>query len=183
MRIAQIRSMDISNGPGIGISLFTNGCPIRCPGCHNSSIWDPNGGVSFSHVKHGEKILKMLDNKYITRFSILGGEPIMPDNVTDLMELVMTIKAYKPDVKIWLYSGYTLEQLVEWVKTPNDKFDSFERSDLGGLLSSIDVLVDGPYIQEQRDVALKFKGSTNQRIIDMRETDWWNHGKVVELDF
>lgn len=183
MRIAQIRSMDISNGPGIGVSLFTQGCPIRCEGCHNSSIWDPKGGESFSHVKHGEKILEMLNNKYVTRFSILGGEPIIPENVTDLMELVLAAKAYVPDIKVWLYSGYTLEQLTKWVKAPNDKFDAFERSDLGGLLSNIDVLVDGPFIQEQKDIALKFKGSSNQRIIDMRATDWWNSGKVVELDF
>lgn len=162
MRYAQIRSMDISNGEGIGISLFTQGCPIRCPECHNSSIWDFNGGTEFTKETEQE-IIKLLKPNYITRFSILGGEALLPQNYRDLYNLCTEIKFARPDIKIWLWSGYTFEEIWQHAQEDTTNY-------LFALLGIVDVLVDGPFIAEQRDITLKWRGSKNQRVIDLKST-------------
>lgn len=173
MRYAQIRSMDISNGEGIGVSLFTQGCPIRCEGCHNSSIWDFDGGKEYNSGVTN-KILEAIQPNWIERFSILGGEPLITQNLKELLDLIMKIKLFKPKIKIWIYTGFTYEQLQKRIQdNPNDYY-------INPILKFSDVLVDGQFVQEKKDLTLRFKGSSNQRIINLRETDVQN--KIILLD-
>lgn len=177
MRYAQIRKMDISNGEGCGISLFTQGCPIKCKDCHNSSIWDFDGGKPWNLAVQ-EQIIDLMKPHYIVRFSILGGEPLIPQNIADLADLVQRIKQCYPDKKIWLWSGYVWQQIYvtaydmsgDVEEIPQDIWTIEEKRALQTILETIDILVDGPFIQEQRDITLKWRGSENQRIIDVKKT-------------
>ena len=110
MKYAEIRSMDISNGEGIGISIFVQGCPIHCKNCFNKETWDFNGGYEWNQEAK-DKLFSLLNRSYIRRISILGGEPLCKENCKDVLELVKEIKTRQPNKKIWVYSGYTLEQL------------------------------------------------------------------------
>lgn len=179
MRYAQIRKMDISNGEGIGISLFTQGCPIRCPQCHNSSIWSFNGGKLWT-TNAQEQIIDLMRPEHITRLSILGGEPLVPQNVADLADLVQRVKQCYPDKKIWLWSGYTWPQI--WAtaydmtgtseENPQDIWTIEEKRALQTILETIDILIDGPFVQEQRDITLKWRGSRNQHIYKRVDNQW-----------
>lgn len=159
--------MDISNGLGVGVALFTQGCPIHCPGCFQPETWSLNGGEEYT-AETEEKILELIDRPYISRFSILGGEPLIERNLFLLSTLISKIKAIRPDIKIWLYSGYTIEQLQDRLKNNITGYLQY-------ILNSIDILVIGPFIQEQKDITLQFKGSANQRLLDMWETDLTNN--------
>lgn len=173
MRYFQIRSMDISNGIGIGTSIFLSGCHFHCKNCHNQELWDFNCGNEYTNdVKN--KILKTLQPKWVERFSILGGEPLETINLKELLALIENIKVLRPDIKIWIYTGYTYEQLQERIKKNKDDYY------LEPILRLADVLVDGPFIQEKKDLALVFKGSSNQRIIDLQKTHATND--IVLLD-
>ena len=155
MNYSQIRYMDISNGPGIGISLFVQGCPIRCRNCFNPETWDFKGGKTWTQEIRN-KFTALANRDYIHRVSILGGEPLAHENLSDISQLLETLKAlYKETKAVWLYTGYTFEEFNE---------------DQLKVMANIDVLVDGPYIHEQRDITLPYKGSTNQRVIDVQET-------------
>ena len=161
MRFAQIRSMDISNGEGVGVSLFVQGCPFHCKNCFNSDTWDFNGGKEWTE-KTKDKFMKLINRPYIKRVSILGGEPLANKNYLTVRYLLKEIKNKFPEKQIWLYSGYTLEH--------------FSREQLRTIIYA-DVLVDGEYIDEQRDITLKWRGSKNQRVIDVQQT--LKQGKVV----
>lgn len=156
MRYALIREMDVSNGLGIGVSIFVQGCPIHCPGCFNSDIWDFDGGHDFDEELMDE-LYESINKPYISRLSVLGGEPLASRNIDDVATLISWVKTTFPDKKIWLYTGYELayENFFEHY------FD---------LLNMCDYVVDGRYIQEQRDVSLAFRGSRNQRVIDVKAT-------------
>ena len=177
MRYAQIRKMDISNGEGCGISLFTQGCPICCKDCHNASIWSFEGGKPWTLAAQ-EQIIELMKPDYIVRFSVLGGEPLLPQNVADLADLVQRIKQCYPDKKIWLWSGYVWQQIYvtaydmsgDVEEIPQDICTIEEKRALQTILETIDILVDGPFIQEQRDITLKWRGSENQHIIDVKKT-------------
>lgn len=171
MRYAQIRKMDISNGLGVGVALFTQGCSLHCLNCHNSSIWDFNGGKEFT-AEEIEKILKLLKPDYVTRFSILGGEPLESCNLLKLSILVGLVKSYYPNIKIWCYTGYIYEDLLQKDQQDQMRFLSY-------IFDNIDVLVDGPFIEEQKDISLKFRGSANQRVIDLKETK--KQGRIILL--
>lgn len=160
MRYAQIRKTDISNGEGIGVSIFTQGCPIHCPGCHNSSIWDFEGGHRFTQ-KTIKTIKELVRPSHIKRFSVLGGEPMLARNLDDLAELLQQVKSVRPGIKIWVWTGYTFEELMKMY----DGSEVFWR-----LMSYVSVLVDGCFVQEKKDLGLKWRGSSNQRVIDMRKT-------------
>lgn len=156
MRYAQIRSMDISNGEEIGVSLFVQGCPIHCPECFNSIAWDFNGGYQWTEeVK--EQFIKLIDRPYIKRVSILGGEPLASQNVSAVISLVTDIRELYPDKKIWLYTGFTWEALLQ--AEPMKK---------AALLC--DIVVDGQYRDELKDPSLNWRGSSNQRVIDVSKT-------------
>lgn len=173
MRYFQIRSMDISNGIGIGTSIFLSGCHFHCKNCHNQELWDFNSGDEYTNDAKN-KILKTIQPKWVERFSILGGEPLETTNLKELLALIENIKALRPDIKIWIYTGYTYEQLQERIKKNKDDYY------LEPILRFADVLVDGPFIQEKKDLTLAFKGSSNQRVIDLQKTHAAND--IVLLD-
>lgn len=159
MRYAVIRPLDVSNGEGVGVSLFIQGCSIHCKGCFQPETWDFEGGKLYTQEIQN-KILELLKPSYIQRFSILGGEPLENCNLFKLANLINAVKKMRPDIKIWLYTGYTVDQLRE-------KLD-----DLGYLkyiLTHINVLVAGPFIEEEKDLSLKWCGSRNQTVIGLSE--------------
>lgn len=156
MRYALIRKMDISNGPGVGVSLFVQGCHLHCKGCFNSIAWDFNGGKEWNDdVK--QKFLELASRPYIKRISILGGEPLSYENVFDIYELIVEIKNKLPDKVIWLYTGYLFEYVIN---------NQFSRK----VLELCDVVVDDRYVEELKDISLPWRGSSNQRVIDVQET-------------
>ncbi|MBS5619884.1 anaerobic ribonucleoside-triphosphate reductase activating protein [Eubacterium sp.] len=172
MRYAQIRSMDISNGEGVGVSLFVQGCPFHCKNCFNSETWDFNGGKEWTEETKN-KFMELIDRPYIRRVSILGGEPLHENNLSEVLSLVKEIREKFPDKTIWLYTGYSIEDIVNFNTKPYSvvqqyfDIDNFIRN---AILIYVDVLVDGEYIDEQKDLTLKFRGSKNQKVIDVKET-------------
>lgn len=156
MRIAGLKLNDCIDGDGITVSLWTQGCPHHCPGCHNPETWDYQGGYEENEIRG--KIIKALSANGVKRnFSVLGGEPLCRENVEDVLTIISCVKAALPDTKIYLWTGYTYEYLM----TLNNKY-------INDILSKIDVLIDGPFIQEQRDLSLHLRGSRNQRVIDLK---------------
>ncbi len=164
MRYASIRTMDVSDGEGVGCSLFVQGCHFHCKNCFNQSTWDFNGGKEWTETTK-EKFLELVNRPYITRVSILGGEPLADENIYDVTDLISQIPL---DKKIWLYTGYVYENMDFYRKAVSD---------------SVDVLVDGQFVDELKDMNLPFRGSSNQRLIDIKKTiDSFEigDGKVVE---
>ncbi|MBQ9519890.1 MAG: anaerobic ribonucleoside-triphosphate reductase activating protein [Acholeplasmatales bacterium] len=152
MRYNQIRSMDIADGPGVRVSLFFQGCHFHCKNCFNSDTWDFNKGLEFDD-KVIDNILELCKPEYISGLSILGGEPLHPVNISGTIALAKRFKSVYPNKTIWVWTGYKYE-------------DIFNKE----VLSYIDVLVDGQYIDELHDPKLKYKGSSNQRVIDIKST-------------
>lgn len=167
MNYASIKTHDVANGPGVRVSIFVSGCTHRCKGCFNSVAWDFDYGKPYTEDETA-LILDAADHYYIKGLSLLGGEPMEPQNQPTVYELVRQFKARYPDKTVWCYSGYTYEQLTGGAP----RCEVTDR-----LLGLIDVLVDGPYVEEQRDLNLRFRGSRNQRIIDLAAT--WAAGEVV----
>lgn len=170
MNYAQIRSMDISNGEGIGVSLFVQGCKFHCYNCFNQDTWEPDGGKPFDD--EAKKIFfKLINRPFITRVSILGGSPLIDENVITVSSLIYTIKDIFPEKKIWLYTGYLYEDIMN-AKTTADLKDenNLKRIFRKQAILDCDVLVDGPYIDSLKDVNLKFCGSSNQRVIDVQKS-------------
>lgn len=182
MRYAQIRKMDISNGLGVGASLFVQGCHFHCKNCFNPETWDFDGGKEYTQETK-ETILKLIEPEYITRFSILGGEPLESQNSFHLAELINLIKRKRPDIKIWVYTGYTIENLYSrCYATVGEDFEATPTQCryLRYILNSIDVLVDGQFQEDKKNLTYPFAGSTNQKVIDMQESRKQN--KIVLLD-
>lgn len=169
MNYSKIYKSDAANGLGFRVSLFVSGCKRQCKGCFNQEAWDPCFGKKFDDVAK-KKIYDELNHEYCKGLSILGGEPmsVLSDNRKQVIAFVKEIKEKFPQKDIWLWTSYTLEELQE-DKTTKD------------ILKYIDVLVDGPFILEKRDISLAFKGSSNQRIIDVQY--WRNTNKIKELQF
>ena len=155
MRYSSIRSLDISNGENIGVALFTQGCPFRCKNCFNPETHDFNGGKEYT-LEVRDKIISLISRSYIKRFSILGGEPLIDRNKQDLISLCSMIKETRPDIKIWVYTGNT--------------FENIKQSWYDLLHNYVDILVDGQFVDELKDLRLEFRGSSNQRLIDIKET-------------
>jgi anaerobic ribonucleoside-triphosphate reductase activating protein len=158
MNIAEIITCDSANGPGMRTSVFVSGCERHCEGCFNKVAWDPKYGEAFNEL-HLEFILKEMEKPYCAGLSVLGGEPLEEYNMFDVADLVKTIRMEFPEKTIWLYTGKLFEDLIhDGYKTINQ------------ILHSIDVLVDGPFEEELKDPSLPYRGSSNQRIIDMQKT-------------
>lgn len=190
MNYSSLRNIDISNGQGIGISLWTSGCPYKCPYCHNPETWNYNNGKEYTSETH-QKILELIKSDYITRFSILGGEPLLPQNVSYIAYIIEKIKEIRPDIKIWLWTGTTFENLynIAVLRSDgnlNDKiFNSLnwlygDLNELEYILNNIDYLIDGRFIQEQKDLTLKWCGSKNQRVLDCAAS--MKQGKPIIAD-
>lgn len=167
MKYAQVVPFDVCNGKGVGASLFVQGCSMHCFNCFNSSAWDFNGGKAWDE-KAKNKFLDIASKPYIKRISILGGEPLAKQNVEEVLYIVKKIKKDFSDKSIWLYSGYTWEQIIRPTTTDdfNPDRDAWleQRKEIVALCN---VLVDGRYVDELKDITLPFRGSSNQRIIDI----------------
>lgn len=160
MHFASIKNCDIANGVGVRISLFVSGCTHHCHNCFNSEAWDFNYGQQFTKTQE-DQIIDLLKPDYIAGLSLLGGEPMEDANQKGLLPFIKRVKEIYPHKTVWCYSGYTYEYLIEKSKTQDYTKE---------LLSLIDVLVDGKYVEELHDLSLRFRGSSNQRIIDMPKT-------------
>ena len=160
MHFASIKNCDIANGVGVRISLFVSGCTHHCHNCFNQEAWDFNYGQEFTKTQE-DQIIDLLKPDYIAGLSLLGGEPMEDLNQKGLLPFVKRVKEIYPNKTIWCYSGYTYEYLLEKIKTQEYTKE---------LLSLIDVLVDGKYVEELHDLSLRFRGSSNQRIIDVPKT-------------
>lgn len=169
MNYAQMRSMDISNGEGIGVSLFVQGCDFHCKNCFNSETWDFSKGQEWNE-KTKNQFLKLVEKPFIQRVSILGGEPLHPKNVQNVLKIVDEIRVSYPTKNIWLYTGYTWEQIMHPVITDINSEQLKMLQMRKELVSKCDVLIDGRYIDELRDVSLHWRGSSNQRVINVQET-------------
>ena len=159
MHYSDIKKADIANGLGVRVSVFVSGCHHQCKNCFNKEAWDFNYGKEFTQ-KEIDKVLEELDHPYVAGLSLLGGEPLEYINQQGLLPLVKQVKEKFPDKNIWCYTGYTFETDVmdhmykSWKETPE-------------LLSYIDVMVDGKFVEEKKNAKLRFRGSSNQRILDV----------------
>lgn len=172
MNYGEIKKCDIANGEGVRVSLFVSGCTHRCKGCFNAQTWDFNFGQPYTQETE-DYIIELLKSSYINGFSILGGEPFEPENQRALLPLLRRIKAEYPQKNIWCYTGYLFDDEL--------LADSRARCEVtDDMLECIDVLVDGEFIEDLKDVSLAYKGSSNQRIIDVKaslksnDTVLWN---------
>ena len=157
MNYATIKNCDIANGPGVRISLFVSGCTHHCKGCFNEIAWDFEYGQPFTQDTI-DMILELMKPSYIKGITLLGGEPFEPQNQPPLVELLRQIKAHYPDKTIWAYSGYLFDQDI----LPCRLGDPAVTKE---FVSYLDVLVDGRFVLEKKDLSLRFRGSSNQRII------------------
>lgn len=171
MNYAAIKNCDIANGPGVRVSLFVSGCTHHCPGCFQPETWDFNYGEKFTRDTFW-KLVYLLEPEYISGLTILGGEPLEPENMMDISSLIQEIRYKVPSKTIWLYTGSTLEELLQ--RSGAEKYLTEE------ILKHLDILVDGPFIEAQKNISLQFRGSENQRIIDLRKTR--TAGKIVLWD-
>lgn len=170
MRYADFYECDICNGNEVGVSLFVQGCPFHCKGCFNPETWDFNGGKEWTEETE-KRFFELIGREYIHRVSFLGGSPLCDDNVETVLRLIMRIKALYPDKEIWVYTGLTWEDIFD-EGFFSDKCFNKDGPDTwrNGVLQFIDVLVDGPFEYDKRDLTLAFRGSSNQRIIDVQSS-------------
>lgn len=152
MRYHTIRQLDIANGPGCRVSIFVQGCSFNCPGCFNTVARDFSGGKEFTE-QTVDAILAIAEPDYISGLSILGGEPLHPKNREEVIKLIRRFKKVYPNKTVWLWTGYLIDEVFE---------DLVE--------SELDVIVDGQFKEELKDLRLKYRGSSNQRVIDLKET-------------
>ncbi|MGE4277376.1 MAG: anaerobic ribonucleoside-triphosphate reductase activating protein [Lawsonibacter sp.] len=170
MNYADIRPIDVANGPGVRVSLFVSGCSHHCKGCFNPETWDFDYGRPFGAEQEAE-ILALLGRSYIHGLSLLGGEPFEPQNQEPVLRLAQLVRTKFPSKDIWCYSGYRFEDLLAGAVGNHSR----------ALLQELDVLVDGPFILEQKNLSLRFRGSENQRLIDVPAS--LHAGNVVLLDY
>ena len=158
MNYATIKKRDIANGPGVRVSLFVSGCTHRCPGCFNEIAWDFAYGEPFTPEVE-EELLALMEPEFVAGMTLLGGEPFEPENQPAILELLRRIKAEMPEKSIWAFSGYLFDKITsgtlgDWEITKE-------------YLGYLDVLVDGPFVEEKKNLNLRFRGSENQRLIDV----------------
>ena len=162
MNYANIKKYDVANGVGVRVSLFVSGCTHRCKGCFNAEAWDFSYGSPYTEETENE-ILSAIDKSFIAGLSLLGGEPFEPCNQRALLPLLRKFRARFPQKTVWCYSGYTFDKdLKEGGRAHCEATDE--------MLSFIDVLVDGEFVEDLKDLKLKFRGSSNQRIVDVPES-------------
>ena len=153
MNYGRIHKTDIANGPGVRVSLFVSGCRNRCKGCFNPEAWNFNYGQEYDGINTANEIVKSLTPDYISGLTILGGDPMEPENIYEITNLCYIVKLLFPNKSIWLYTGYMWEDIED-----------------REIKEYIDVLVDGPFVEDLKDISLQFRGSSNQRIIDVSAT-------------
>ena len=162
MNYGAIKNCDIANGSGVRVSLFVSGCRNHCPGCFQPETWNFAYGQPFT-AETEQEILRLLEPSYINGLTLLGGDPFEPENQCALLPFLRKVRAAYPEKDVWAYTGYTWEQLtsgVHRVRLP----ETVE------MLNLIDILVDGPFVQEMKNIRLHFRGSENQRVIDVKRS-------------
>ncbi len=168
MNYGKINPNDIANGLGVRVTLFVSGCTHHCKNCFNSETWDFNYGKPFTKETEDE-ILSALDKSHINGLTLLGGEPMEPQNQRALLPFIRRVRETFPQKDIWCYSGYLFDKEILGGRAHCEATDE--------LLSMIDVLVDGRFVEEKKNIMLKFRGSENQRIIDVKKS--LAEGKVI----
>lgn len=171
MNYGEIKKIDIANGIGVRVSIFVSGCRNYCKNCFNQATWDFSYGKEYTDETENE-IIDALKNSFIDGITFLGGEPFEPENQRGLIKLAKRIRKECPDKTIWCYTGFTLEEIRGESRANCEVTEE--------LLSLIDVLVDGRFVEEEKDITLRFRGSRNQRLIDLKET--LQSGKIVLWD-
>ena len=179
MNYAEIKNCDIANGPGVRVSLFVSGCTHRCPGCFNEIAWDFRYGKPFTQ-ETVDRIITMLKPAHIRGLTLLGGEPFEPENQGAIVDLMRQIKQQLPQKSIWAFSGYLFDRDIL----------SGRLGDTSEYLSYLDVLVDGPFVEARKNLSLRFRGSENQRLIDVKKSlasgeiilweDWQGEGRGMQ---
>lgn len=173
MNYAEIKKTDIANGTGVRVSLFVSGCTHHCEGCFNAVAWDFHYGKEFTEQTE-EELLQALKPGFIAGLTLLGGEPFEPENQRRLVPFLKKIRSLYPEKSIWCYTGYLLDKEL--------LLESRARCEVTDeMLSLLDVLVDGEFVLAQKDISLRFRGSSNQRIIDLPAT--LREGKIVTIEF
>ena len=165
MNWAEIKTNDIANGEGVRTSLFVSGCRHHCKNCFNDIAWDFGYGELFTEETM-EKIFDSIDHPWINGVTLLGGEPFEPENQRVLVPFLVMLREKFPDKTVWCYTGFTIEQILG-KSEPKSRAATDVPNE---MLSLIDVLVDGPYVESLHDISLKFRGSSNQRVIDMKKS-------------
>ena len=165
MQYAGIIYNDTAAAPGVCLSFYVQGCPIHCEGCHNFELWDEEGGYEFTPAVMERIINGLYANGVQRKLCILGGEPLSPHNIFLTALIVSTVKQHYPEIEIWVWSGYSMEELI-----------TSSNNHLKTILHNINGLVTDPFILSQRDITLKFKGSSNQRVwkFDTEKNLWYN---------
>lgn len=162
MNYADIKIADVANGQGVRVSLFVSGCNHHCKGCFNQCAWDFNYGKKFTE-KEEQQIIDYMNHNYISGLSLLGGEPLEPKNQEGLLPLVKKVKEKFPDKNIWCYTGFDFEKdIVEKMAKNNETTKE--------LLKYIDIIVDGKFEEDKKDLKLQFRGSSNQKIVDVKQS-------------
>ena len=170
MNYLQIDNASISNGPGVRVVLWVSGCSVRCKGCQNPESWDYASGKVFDEAAKN-KVLDALGKSYVRGITLSGGNPLEDCCLSDVLELIQTIRSTYKNKDIWLYTGWMLEDIMSKDEDITDRLRQ-------RIICMCDVVVDGPYIEAQRDLTLPFCGSTNQRLIDVKET--FKHGEIIQ---
>lgn len=152
VKYATIKPYDIANGDGVRVSIFFSGCTHKCKGCFNEDLWDFDYGTEFTETTI-KQIVDLLKPRYISGLSLLGGDPLCGDNADASYKLCKAVKEQLPDKTIWLYSGYNFEDVKNLQ-----------------VMQFVDIMVDGPFVESKKNISLKFRGSTNQRIIDVKKS-------------
>lgn len=170
MNYADIKKIDVANGEGVRVSVFVSGCNHHCKGCFNQCAWDFNYGKEFSE-KEEQQIIDYMNHDYISGLSLLGGEPLEPRNQEGLLPLVKKVKEKFPNKDIWCYTGFDFEKdVVEKMAKNNETTRE--------LLKYIDIIVDGKFEEDKKDLKLQFRGSSNQKIVDVKKS--LQTGKIVK---
>lgn len=181
-KYAKIEPFEVRHGKNCGVSIFVQGCNNHCKGCFNPETWDFNGGKEWTQETEGY-FLSLLNKPFIKRSSILGGEPLAYENLPFTLYLVELVKKHHPDMTIWLWTGYDIDKIIDEYNTY--KFTPFAIKAEAWLtrmeiIKYCDFIIDGPFIEEQKDLTLAFRGSTNQRVIDVKKT--LDAGEIILYD-
>ena len=176
IRYGSIRSMDVSNGEGVGVALFVQGCHFHCYNCFNSETWDFNGGKEWT-PEIEDKLMELASKPYIKRLSILGGEPLADENLDGVLNLVSRFRLLFLNKSIWIYSRYSWSDIwcSEAALQADYALDCYNNISINhkkrqNIISQCDVMIDGRYIDSQRDSTLKWRGSENQRVINVKQS-------------
>lgn len=171
MHYGALKPLDIANGHGVRVSLFVSGCRNHCEGCFQPETWSFDYGKEFDFAATIE-LLEAIKNPHVQGLSILGGDPLEPENREKVFEIIHRVKFRAPEKTIWMWTGYLWEDLWEQMRNDKKFFHAMER---------VDVLVDGPFVKDLKDFRLKYRGSSNQRVIDVKAS-MANRGKVIEYE-